>query len=508
MKEGVWGIGLIIISLITFAVVGTISNVTTTYQQDYEFMKSSVEAAMYDARDEIKYRRGICLCTSKKSSDGSVIKFLDSTDYKILRPNDESECDGMLKGSEAFQPSECKYLHGEWIVNPDIFTESLISRFGTVAKNQETYDITVQDVIEYPPKTSVRVTYYQYLFEAMGNDNAAINTQMDAIFEGKDKDISEPSGKGTVLVGIKDCNFKTVSGTVKVKKVATGATISVKVPGGCADTKCFGKVTDAKFLKPGAYILIYGEKEVPYNIDPNDLNKTISIYAWKTDLKDCPCKDPENPPEETTEEDPDKATVTTHHYVENSTTKVHADDKQSIEVGKTYSTKYYASSDLESSYNDYEWNGTTPSNASGTITKKNNIEVIYYYKKKQSPSQSFSEKCKWHYDGGTKKCKSNKATGKDQFGVDTYDYKEVTITGATGKDSCGIAYQNCVNAVNAKCPTGYSYSTGCSGIQTYSITYKTGATASKSKTCYNSGGKYNPPTMCDSKTMSKCSCQG
>ena len=99
MKEGIWGIGLMIISLITFAVIGTMSNITTTNQQDYEFMKSAVESAMYDARDEVQYRRGICVCTKKT---GSPINIEDVKDYKILRPNEESECDGMVKGTKVY----------------------------------------------------------------------------------------------------------------------------------------------------------------------------------------------------------------------------------------------------------------------------------------------------------------------------------------------------------------------------------------------------------------------
>ena len=292
MKEGIWGIGLIIISLITFAVVGTMSNLTTTNQQDYEFMKSSVEAAMYDARDEIKYRRGICLCTKKTGSTGKPISFSDEKDYEIIDPNEESECDGKVKGVQKYSSGECRYLHGEWIVNSDIFTESLISRFGTVAKNQETYDITVQDVVEYPPKTSVRVTYYQYLFEAMGEGNAPINNQMDAIFEGKEINIAEPSGQATVRVGIKNCNFDYVAGTVKITNVSTGDSISVNVPNG-STTELTGK-----FKKVGSYILEYNGKKTPYNVDPNDAgNKDIVIYAWNTDLKDCPCTDPETPTE-------------------------------------------------------------------------------------------------------------------------------------------------------------------------------------------------------------------
>ena len=76
MKEAMWGVGLIIIALITFVVISTVSNVVTTNQQDYEFMKSSVEAAMHDAVDETRYRRGMLLMVLSHSIVNQIMNYL------------------------------------------------------------------------------------------------------------------------------------------------------------------------------------------------------------------------------------------------------------------------------------------------------------------------------------------------------------------------------------------------------------------------------------------------
>ena len=78
-------------------------------------------------------------------------------------------------------------------------------------------------------------------------------------------------------------------------------------------------------------------------------------------------------------------TVTIHHYVEGTTTQVHGDDTSTFGIGDAYDkrTAYYGTSSLTSPYtNNYEWNGTTPTNASGTIS--DNVEMTFYYKKRQA----------------------------------------------------------------------------------------------------------------------------
>ena len=77
------------------------------------------------------------------------------------------------------------------------------------------------------------------------------------------------------------------------------------------------------------------------------------------------------------------ATITIHHYLENTTTQVHADDTETVNLGSSYDKRlaYYGTGSLNSPYtNNYEWNGTTPSSASGVIS--GNVELTFYYKKR------------------------------------------------------------------------------------------------------------------------------
>ena len=106
----------------------------------------------------------------------------------------------------------------------------------------------------------------------------------------------------------------------------------------------------------------------------------ISGCWWKQDCRDngicyslqSRCCNTSPPPT------PSDYTVTTHHYVSGTTTQVHADDTQSVSSGGSYTTSYYGTGSLISPYtNAYQWDGVTPSNASGNASA--NIEVTYYY---------------------------------------------------------------------------------------------------------------------------------
>ena len=85
------------------------------------------------------------------------------------------------------------------------------------------------------------------------------------------------------------------------------------------------------------------------------------------------------------QEDPVNKTITVHHYITGTTTQVHGDDTSTFGIGDAYDkrTAYYGTSSLTSPYtNNYEWNGTTPTNANGTIS--DNVEMTFYYKKRQA----------------------------------------------------------------------------------------------------------------------------
>jgi len=280
-----WGVGLIVIALITFVVISTVSNVVTTNQQDYEFMKSSVEAAMHDAIDETRYRRGICVCSTIEPTNG-VITMNYESDYEIFDPNDKSECDGV---SPKYSASQCKYRHGEYIINPDVFTESLISRFGTVAKTGEKYDITVQDVIPYPPKVSVRITYYQYFNSTISDDQQRpIVNQMDAILEGGKVVVTRSNLTGNVKVAKINCKNEQVDGNLIITDIATGETKNVQ-----SGTQ----VT----LQVGSYNLTDGTETVPFTVDPNDISEIQSVNLG---IGNCTCNEPEKEEQSTTPSNP------------------------------------------------------------------------------------------------------------------------------------------------------------------------------------------------------------
>ncbi len=79
---------------------------------------------------------------------------------------------------------------------------------------------------------------------------------------------------------------------------------------------------------------------------------------------------------------PKKARITTHYYVEGTTTRVHADDVQTnVDFGTDYSTPLLASSALDGEYKDnYIYSAIDPSYdpATGNVGK-DEIEVVYYY---------------------------------------------------------------------------------------------------------------------------------
>ncbi len=76
------------------------------------------------------------------------------------------------------------------------------------------------------------------------------------------------------------------------------------------------------------------------------------------------------------------ATVTVHHYIEGTTTKVHSDDTYNKLYTQPYETNYYSSDELEGNYkNNYKYKSRSGDAASGTVNK-DTYEVIYYYELK------------------------------------------------------------------------------------------------------------------------------
>ena len=131
MKEVYWGYWLILLGVLITIIMMLISNVTTSNTQDYYLIKEVTEAAMFDAVDLATYRR-----------------------------------DGTLK------------------INQEKFVESFVRRFSENVALTKTYTLEFSDIIEQPPKVSVRVSSGSNRFviagEAAGFD---VVNKLDAILQ-------------------------------------------------------------------------------------------------------------------------------------------------------------------------------------------------------------------------------------------------------------------------------------------------------------------------------------
>ena len=182
MKSAMWMVFIFVLGVIGIVLINVFGNITTTNQQDYTLIKNTVEAAMYDSIDVASYRSGFYLCTNASAS--GKITFTSKNDYAILLNNDVTQ-------SNLDNYKKCDFLVGEVKLKANVFAESFLRRFSNNINNNKSYQITIQEVIEYPPKVSVRVdTYNTYnskdatVYEFNEGD-FAIRNQIDAIFEGK-----------------------------------------------------------------------------------------------------------------------------------------------------------------------------------------------------------------------------------------------------------------------------------------------------------------------------------
>ena len=186
LKTAMWALGLLVLSLLGVILVNLFGNITVTDQLNYTTMKNTVEASMYDALDVAHYRAGFCLCTNIGRTAGKWV-FNSSDEYEIFDikyEDSEGKCE-----SEKY--NSCEALYGEYRINAKIFSESLIRRFAEMINNNKNYTIVVQNVIEYPPKVSVRITSTDEEFSPTEKNSGgySITNQIDAILEIKNGEI-------------------------------------------------------------------------------------------------------------------------------------------------------------------------------------------------------------------------------------------------------------------------------------------------------------------------------
>ena len=104
MKESFWGFGLVLLGVTLFAFISFVQRMTKTNEEDFYMGKEILSASMIDAIDMGSYR---------------------ST--------------------------------GELVMSKEKFVEVFIRRFSETVSLGKAYQVDFYDIIEYPPKASVRI---------------------------------------------------------------------------------------------------------------------------------------------------------------------------------------------------------------------------------------------------------------------------------------------------------------------------------------------------------------
>ncbi len=132
MRESIWGYAIIVLGVLAIGIIWFFANSTRTDQHNYNLLKETVEAAMFDAVDLAEYRK-----------DGSVV------------------------------------------IDEEKFVENFIRRFAESADLSNTYKIEIFDISTEPPKVSLRVSSAQETTSTGELMEFNIVNNIDAILETK-----------------------------------------------------------------------------------------------------------------------------------------------------------------------------------------------------------------------------------------------------------------------------------------------------------------------------------
>lgn len=116
MRESFWGLMIVGLGIVSMFLVYFFQNITNTSDHNYELLKETTQAAMYDSLDLAAYR-----------NDGTVR------------------------------------------IDREVFVESFLRRFAQDATLQHQYHIIIYDVYEEPPKVSIKI-------ETMGSETTTTLT--------------------------------------------------------------------------------------------------------------------------------------------------------------------------------------------------------------------------------------------------------------------------------------------------------------------------------------------
>lgn len=179
LKVAFWALGLLVLSLLGVVLINLFGNITVTNQLNYTTMKNAVDSSMNESLSPGYFSAGFCVCTDLDMKSGKWV-FDDASQYElvdIIYNNSNEKCNSTKKN--------CKVLFGEYRLDKKVFTEVFTRRFAEMVNNNKKYRIIVQEIIEYPPKVSVRVISTDDEFsptEKNGGGYDIVN-QIDAIIE-------------------------------------------------------------------------------------------------------------------------------------------------------------------------------------------------------------------------------------------------------------------------------------------------------------------------------------
>lgn len=178
MKAAFWGLALVVLSMLGLVLINLFGNITVTDQLNYTTMKNAVEASMYDSLDKAHYRTGFCLCTNL-SKTANKWSFTNDSDYELLDITFNVDKESCVSSKKT-----CEIIHHDYRINKKVFMESMIRRFAEMVGNNKDYEIVFQDIIEYPPKVSVRISSKDEEFLPTDKrEGYVIVNQIDAIIE-------------------------------------------------------------------------------------------------------------------------------------------------------------------------------------------------------------------------------------------------------------------------------------------------------------------------------------
>jgi hypothetical protein len=133
VKESFWAVIIVMIGVISILFVNFFQNLTNTDEHNYNLLKETTEAAMYDAFDIASYR-----------------------------------ADGVVR------------------IDREKFVENFLRRFAASANLSRTYRIDIYDVNETPPKVSLKVSSSEGSSITGTKDGVIefeISNRLDAILE-------------------------------------------------------------------------------------------------------------------------------------------------------------------------------------------------------------------------------------------------------------------------------------------------------------------------------------